>query len=236
MLTLHRSIRTWDKAVTTYIVMTEFARNKFIDGGLSPARITVKPHFLDPDPGVGKGGGTYALFVGRLSSEKGVETLLNAWEELGHTLKLNIVGDGPLAAKVSQSSHNNSSIEWLGSKSSQEVYTLMGDATCLIFPSQWYETFGLVVIEALARGTPVVASRIGGIEEIVEHAKTGLLFTPGDHHDLARQILWLKNNQRELSEMRREARTRFLMKYTSPCNYEKLMAIYQDAMRHCSDS
>jgi glycosyltransferase involved in cell wall biosynthesis len=236
MLTLHRSIRTWDKAVTTYIVMTEFARNKFIDGGLSPARITVKPHFLDPDPGVGKGGGNYALFVGRLSSEKGVETLLNAWEELGHTLKLNIVGDGPLAAKVSQSSHNNSSIEWLGSKSSQEVYALMGDATCLIFPSQCYETFGLVVIEAFARGTPVIASRIGGIEEIVEHAKTGLFFTPGDHHDLARQILWLKNNPRQMSEMRREARTRFLSKYSSPSNYETLMAIYQDAMRHCTDS
>jgi glycosyltransferase involved in cell wall biosynthesis len=236
MLTLHRSIRTWDKAVTSYIVMTEFARNKFIDGGLPAARITVKPHFLDPDPGVGKGEGNYALFVGRLSSEKGVETLLNAWEELGHTLQLKIVGDGPLATRVNQSLYKNSSIEWLGSKSPQEVYALMGDATCLIFPSQWYETFGLVVIEAFARGTPVIASRIGGIEEIVEHAKTGLFFTPGDHHDLARQILWLKNNPRQMSEMRREARTRFLTKYSSPCNYEKLIAIYQDAMGHCSNS
>lgn len=236
MLAFHRAVRTWEREVTTYIVMTEFSRKKFIEGGIPAEKIRVKPHFLDTDPGVGKGDGGYALFVGRLTIEKGVETLLNAWEKLGDTIKLKIVGDGPLAPQVCQASRANPSIEWLGSRSPQEVCTLMGDAACLIFPSQWYETFGLVVIEAYARGTPVIASRIGGIEEIVEHAKTGLFFTPGDHHDLARQILWLKNNPRQMSEMRQEARFHFLTKYSSPCGYERLMAIYQDAVGCCSNS
>jgi glycosyltransferase involved in cell wall biosynthesis len=216
--------------------MTEFSRRKFIEGGLPAEKIRVKPHFLDTDPCVGKGQGDYALFVGRLSIEKGVETLLNAWEELRNTLKLKIVGDGPLAPKVRRASHTNPSIEWLGSKSPHEVYALMGDAACLIFPSQWYETFGLVVVEAFACGTPVIASRIGGIEEIVEHAKTGLFFTPGDHRDLARQILWLKHNPHQLSQMRHEARSCFLREYSSPCGYERLMAIYQGAIGHGSDS
>ena len=236
MLAFHRAVRTWETEVKTYIVMTEFSRKKFIEGGLPAEKLRVKPHFLDTDPCVGKGQGDYALFVGRLSIEKGVETLLNAWEELGNTLKLKIVGDGPLAPKVSQASHANPSIEWLGSKSPHEVYALMGDAACLIFPSQWYETFGLVVVEAFACGTPVIASRIGGIEEIVEHAKTGLLFRPGDQRDLARQILWLKRNPQQLSQMRQEARSCFLSKYSSPCGYERLMAIYQDAIGNSSTS
>lgn len=235
MLTLHRSLGTWDRMVTSYIAMTEFARNKFIEGGLPAGKITVKPHFLDSDPGAGKGEGDYAIFVGRLSSEKGVETLLNAWQEMGNTLKLKIVGDGPLAPKIKQVAQDNPNIEWLGSKSPQEVYSFMRDATCLIFPSEWYETFGLVVIEALAHGTPVIASRIGGIAEIIEHAKTGLLFIPGDQQDLVRQIHWLKNNPQQVSKMRQEARTRFLTHYSSPSNYEKLLAVYRDAIAHCSN-
>lgn len=230
MLTLHRSLGTWDKMVTSYIAMTEFARNKFIEGGLPAGKITVKPHFLDSDPGAGKGEGDYAIFVGRLSSEKGVETLLNAWRELGNTLKLKIVGDGPLAPRIKQVAQGNSNIEWLGSKSTREVYALMRNATCLIFPSEWYETFGLVVIEALAHGTPVIASRIGGVSEIVEHAKTGLLFMPGDQHDLIRQIHWLRNNPQQVSKMRQEARLRFLAKYSAECGYERLIATYEDAI------
>ena len=230
MLTLHRSLGTWDRMVTSYIAMTEFARNKFIEGGLPAGKITVKPHFLDSDPGAGKGKGDYAIFVGRLSSEKGVETLLNAWRELGNTLKLKIVGDGPLAPRIKQVAQGNSNIEWLGSKSAREVYALMRNATCLIFPSEWYETFGLVVIEALAHGTPVIASRIGGVAEIVEHAKTGLLFMPGDQRDLIRQIHWLKNNPQQVSKMRQEARLRFLAKYSAECGYERLIATYEDAI------
>jgi glycosyltransferase involved in cell wall biosynthesis len=236
MLALHRAIRTWETKVNTYIVMTEFSRGKFIAGGLPADKIRVKPHFLNTDPGVGKGGGDYALFVGRLSIEKGVETLLKAWEALGNTIKLKIVGDGPLASMVNLASQANPSIEWLGSRSPEDVYALMGVAACLIFPSQCYETFGLVVVEAFARGTPVIASRIGGIEEIVEHTKTGLLFAPGEDRDLTARILWLKRNPQKVSQMRLEARSKFLTKYSPMCGYEGLMAIYQDAVRHCSSS
>jgi glycosyltransferase involved in cell wall biosynthesis len=235
MLSLHRAMLTWERQVTTFIVMTSFAHKKFTAGGLPGGKIRVKPHFLDTDPGVGKGEGGYFLYVGRLSIEKGFDTLLAAWEGLDDSFKLKIVGDGPLAHKVKHASQINPSIEWLGIKSSQEVCALMGNAVCLVFPSQWYETFGLVVVEALARGTPVIASRIGGIEEIVEDAKTGLLFTPGDHRDLTIRILWLKRNSQHLSQMRREARSRFLTKYSPPSGYEGLMAIYKETLEHSAN-
>jgi glycosyltransferase involved in cell wall biosynthesis len=234
MLSLHRAMLTWERQVTTYIVMTAFALKQFTAGGLPGGKIRVKPHFLDTDPGVGSGEGDYFLYVGRLSVEKGIDTLLSAWQGLDGSFKLRIVGDGPLAQKVKQASQINPSIEWLGTKSSQEVYALMGTAACLVFPSQWYETFGLVVVEALACGTPVIASRIGGIEEIVEDAKTGLLFTPGDHRDLATRILWLKRNPQHLSQMRQEARSRFLAKYSPPSGYEGLMTIYKDTVEHAN--
>ena len=99
MLTTHRALRTWRKKVDVYIALTEFARRKFIEGGLPAGKIIVKPNFVYPDPGPGEGEGGFALFVGRLSFEKGVGTLLAAWEHLDRRIPLKIVGDGPLTER-----------------------------------------------------------------------------------------------------------------------------------------
>src|SRR5215212_1442885 len=104
MLTTHRALRTWTKMVNVYIALTEFARQKYIEGGLPAERIVVKSNFVHPDPGAGEGGGGYALFVGRLSPEKGLETLLAAWEQLGVKVPLKIVGSGPMAERVAKAS------------------------------------------------------------------------------------------------------------------------------------
>ena len=95
MITVHRTLRTWVDMVDIYIALTEFARQKFIEGGLPAEKIVVKPNFVNPDPGVGKGSGGYALFVGRLSVEKGLDTLLAAWEKLSQQMPLKIVGEEP---------------------------------------------------------------------------------------------------------------------------------------------
>ncbi|OUL26027.1 glycosyl transferase family 1 [Nostoc sp. RF31YmG] len=229
MLTVHRTLRTWTKMVDVYIALTEFARQKMIQGGLPAEKIVVKPNFVHPDPGLGKGRGGYALFVGRLSVEKGLDTLLAAWEKLAGKIPLKIIGDGPLSAEVIAATKRIPQVEWLGRRPMSEVYTLMGEAMFLIFPSKWYETFGRVAVEAFAKGTPVIASNIGAIAELVDSGRTGLHFSPGDAEDLAAKVEWSLANQAQLSEMRQEARTEFVAKYTADKNYEQLIEIYAKA-------
>jgi len=230
MLTAHRAMGTWRDAVDVYVSLSEFARGKFVEGGLPKDRIVVKPNFVHPDPGPGMGRGGFALFVGRLSPEKGVDTLLDAWDRLKVRLPLKIVGDGPLADRVEgAAAASPRRIEWLGRRPVGEVYELMGEASVLVFPSEWYETFGRVAAEAFAKGTPVIAAEIGAISELVEHGRTGLRFRPGDAEDLARKVQWAVNHPTELARMRLEARGEYERRYGAEANYHRLMEIYEMA-------
>ncbi|MBE9004348.1 glycosyltransferase [Fortiea sp. LEGE XX443] len=226
MLTAHRAMRTWMEMVDVYISLTEFARQKFIAGGFPAEKIIVKPNFVNPAPDVGCGSGGYALFVGRLSVEKGLDTLLAAWKYLEGKVPLKIVGDGPLADQVVESVKILPQVEWLGRRPMSEVHKLMGEAMFLVFPSKWYETFGRVAIEAFAKGTPVIAANIGAIAELVDSGRTGLLFSPGNSEDLATKVQLAVANQDLLAQMRREARAEFEAKYTAQQNYYRMMAIY----------
>jgi glycosyltransferase involved in cell wall biosynthesis len=229
MLTVHRALQTWTEMVNVYIALTEFARQKFIEGGIPGDKIFVKPNFVYPDPGEEKDKEEFALFVGRLSVEKGVDTLIAAWQHLGQQIPLKIVGEGPLTQQVIEATQRFPWIEWLGRKSLADVYNLMGRAKVLIFPSKWYETFGRVAIESFAKGTPVIASKLGAIEEIVEHGHTGMHFRPGDSEDLIRQVEWVLTHPDRLAEMGREARIEFETKYTAQRNYHMFMQIYNTA-------
>ena len=230
MLTVHRALRTWTEMVDVYVALTEFARNKFIEGGLPAKKIVVKPNFVAPDPGQGQGGGGYALFVGRLAPEKGTETMLAAWDRLGTKIPLKIVGDGPLRDQVVEAAARQSNVEWLGHRPVEDVHALMGKADMLIFPSQWYETFGRVAAEAFAAGTPVIAANIGAVAELVDHGRTGLKFRPGDPEDLVTQLEWALSHSSELRRMREEVRAQFEAKYTAEHNYRALMEIYEAAL------
>jgi glycosyltransferase involved in cell wall biosynthesis len=231
MLTVHRLLKTWTNAVDTYIALTQFAKDKFVQGGLPAEKIAVKPNFVDPDPGVGTGTGGYALYVGRLSVEKGLDTLLAAWDKLSVSIPLKIVGDGPLAEEVMAAAVRSPHIEWLGRRPTSEVYDLMGTATLLIFPSKWYETFGRVAVEAFAKGTPVIGANIGAIAELIDDGRTGFLFRPGESDDLAAKIEWATAHPQELAQMRREARLEFETKYAAPQNYDRLMEIYRRSQK-----
>ena len=216
--------------VDCYIAISQFAKAKLLEGGLPEPKMVVKPNFVAPDPGVGTGSGGYALFVGRLSHEKGLGTLLDAWKRLKVSVPLKIVGEGPLADEVRQLSRDLPQVEWLGRQPLPQVYRLMGEAMFLVFPSEWYETFGRVAVEAFAKGTPVIAANIGAISELVDSGRTGLLFQPGDSADLARQVEWMLANVEEGAKMRAAARREFEAKYTEEENYRQLIGIYRTVL------
>jgi glycosyltransferase involved in cell wall biosynthesis len=238
MLKTHRERRTWTDAVTGYVVATEFARQKFIHGGLPAEKIFVKPNFVDPDPGERSQPGDYALFVGRLSPEKGVSTLLAAWSRLGPSIPLVIAGDGPLRPRLEAevAKNNLRQVSFRGRLNPSETRAAMKQARFLVLPSLWYEGFPMVMAESLACGTPVLGSRLGAIEEIITDGRTGLHFTPGDPTDLGEKVEWAWNHPSELTAMGREARRDYESRYTSEMNYSLLMAIYQQVIKAHSEA
>jgi glycosyltransferase involved in cell wall biosynthesis len=197
---------------------------------LPAGRLHVKPNFVHPVPEAGAGEGGYALFVGRLSPEKGVDVLLKAWSRFPDAIGLRIVGDGPLADRVRQAAAADPRIEWLGRLPSDEVLRVMSRAGCLVMPSTWYEVCPKTLLESLAVGTPVLASRLGAMVEFIEDGLTGCHFTPGNPQDLALQLQRMLGNRYTLAAMRQAARQEFLAKYTAERNYARLMEIYRAAL------
>lgn len=229
MLSAHRALKTWERAVDAYIALTDFARRKFVQGGLPEEKISVKPNFTLPDPGVGEGEGDFFLFVGRLSKEKGVEAMLAAWEKLGGRARLKIVGDGPLEGQVSKAAKRLTGVEFLGRRPKDSVLELMKKGRALIFPSEWYEGFPMVIVEAYATGLPVIATDLGSMSSLIEHGRTGLHFRPGDAASLAARVEWVLSKPAELERMRRETRRAFEANYSAERNYQTLIDIYERA-------
>jgi glycosyltransferase involved in cell wall biosynthesis len=224
MLSVHGLLGTWTRRVSRYIALTEFMRQKFITGGFPAEQIEVKPNFVAADPGLGGHGGRFALFVGRLSPEKGLRTLLEAWEHIGDRLPLKIAGDGPLQDLAHRP---RPGVEWLGRVRHEQALALMKQASLLAFPSECYEGFPTTIAEAFATGLPVIATRLGAMAEIVQDGRTGLLFAAGDASDLAARIEWALDRPGELISMGRRAREEYEAKYTAERNYRLLLDIYQ---------
>jgi glycosyltransferase involved in cell wall biosynthesis len=198
----------------------------------------VKPNFVTPDPGIGAGDGNYAVFLGRLSNEKGITTLIRAWEQggLGKKLPLKLIGGGPSEEEVRSAAGRVTGIEYIGRMPAREAYEVVGRATMLVLPSEWYETFGRVAVEAFAKGTPVIASNLGAMAELIDHGRTGLLFQPGDSTDLAAKVHELLADPQRLAAMRLECRREFEAKYTADRNVRRLIEIYERAMRPAAEA
>lgn len=230
MVATHNLLRTWHRKVDLFLALSEFTRAKFVASGIPPERIAVKPNFL-PDghePGTGEGG--FALYVGRLSPEKGIATMLEAWRQLPGDLGLRIVGEGPLEPLIRRHAADDPRITLLGVRPHDEVLAMMRDAAVLLFPSEWYETFGRVAIEAYAVGTPVIASDLGAVAEIVEPEVTGLRFTAGDAGDLACKVQDLLRDPQRLARLRQSARAAFEARYSTERNIELMTTLYLRAI------
>jgi glycosyltransferase involved in cell wall biosynthesis len=217
--------------IDLYVAGTEFNRRKFIQGGLPAHKIVVKPNFVHPDPGAGTGSGGFALFVARLTEEKGVETLIRAWDRLAAPIPLTIVGDGPLEPTVRNWASSRRDVRFLGAIPHAEMIALMKLASFLVFPSTWYEGCNRTVIEAFACGLPVIASDVGSIRELVEHGRMGLRFSAGDPGALASAARELNEDVGLAARLRRNARAEYEAKYTAEANYPQLIRIYEEAIR-----
>jgi glycosyltransferase involved in cell wall biosynthesis len=238
LLAVHRRRGTWSDDITSYIVPSQFARSRFLMGGLPAEKLFVKPNFVDPDPlpaGAGsrlRPEGSYALFAGRLAPKKRVTTLLDAWTRLPQRIPLVIVGGGPEREELERETADKKldMVSFRGQLSHDDTLAAMREARFLIFSSEWYETFGLTMVEAFACGVPVICSRVGAMQEIVDDGRTGLHFNPGDSEDLAAKIEWALTHPDRMRQMGREARREYESKYTADRNYPLLMEIYQRAI------
>ncbi len=230
MLALHRAIGTYSRDIDRYILLTRFNRSKAVKGGIPEDRLVVKPNFLPDPPPPGRGGGGYVVFVGRLTEGKGSETLVAAWSRLP-SVKLKIVGDGILRDKLEAAARREGlNIEFMGMQSRDVVLDAVSNAEFLILPSEWYEGFPMVIAESYACGTPVLASNIGSMDELVEEGVTGRKFTARDPESLANGVRRMLAEPEQLCDMRANARAFFDSHLTEEQNYQQLRSIYTDVL------
>ncbi len=189
-LAVHGAAGTFAHRVDRHIALTPFMRERLIAEGISPEKVVVIPH-TPPDPGSpAPERDGYALFVGRFVPEKGILTVLQAWERQGLDLPLVIVGDGVLRPEVEAAAARHGGITvrpWLDPS---EVAEVMARAEVLLMTSEWYEGFGVVITEAYAAGTPVIASNVGNFSEMIDPRVTGERYRCADPVDLARAVRW----------------------------------------------
>lgn len=211
-----------------FIALTEFARSRFMQAGFDPAQILVKPNFVF-DPGLNHAPAeNYALFVGRLTSEKGIQTLIAAWRHV-NGLQLKVVGDGALRSTLeAQCRHENLNVEFLGLKAHQDVLAMIQRSKFVIVPSTCYEGFPAAIVESYACGKAVLASDIGSLKELVVTEQTGLKFEPGNAEDLARCVNRVQREPGLAAMMGQNARVVYLARYTPKNNLEQLMSIYRE--------
>lgn len=230
MLAFHRWLGTWQTKIDVYLCSTNFYRDLFVQAGFPISKIIVMPHFVQQRNhyDIKKTQENYALFVGRLDPEKGIKTLLEAWRHLDFPLKIR--GNGRLDeyAREYVRQHGINNIEFVGRMDEVELSDLISNAQFLIMPSEgFYETFGMVIIEAYSRRIPVIASNIGVTSELVSDKQTGLLFESGNPNDLVEKAQWMWNHPDEVSAMGKNGFNKYKEQFTEEKCYKTLIEVYE---------
>lgn len=216
------------RLVDHFLAVSDFVRQTMIRQGIPSERITTVHNFIDGQrfrPSHQEG--DYFLYFGRLETIKGVMTLLEAARRT--SAKLVVAGDGTARALMEETIRQQglTQVTLVGFKRGEELHDLIRGCRCVIVPSEWYETFGLVILEANALGKPVIASRIGGMPEVVREGVTGLLVEPGDVTMLAQALDWMWNHPAEAVAMGRAGCTWVAEEFGPERHYQEMMAIYQ---------
>jgi len=237
----HKKRNTWNLKVDKFIALTEFAKNVFVQFGIESEKIIVKPNFqvfTEKDNAFKsfEKRGDFVLFVGRISEEKGIMSLVKEWIKHNSTIRLKIAGEGPLFNELNNiiKQSNSAYIEVLGNQSKHEIKNLMNKAKALVFPSLWYEGFPMVLVEALANGLPVITTSIGSQGSIIKHGTTGYHVSVDSLNKMIEYASVLINDSNIFENMCKNAKNEFTQKYTDVINYDLLMNIYNKVIENNS--
>lgn len=225
---VHKMLKVYEKNIDTFIVPSRFARDKMLEFGVDPKKLVFLPYMVDTESfSPNYSHSNYFLYFGRLSKEKGLFTLLHAMKNFRNSL-LYVVGSGELEDELTAFLEQNGmdNVKLMGYKTGEELRSLIREARFVVVPSEWYETFGLTIVESFACGKPVIGADIGGITELI-NPETGLLFQPGNSEDLTEKIEYFLSHPSLLKEMGLKAR-QFVHTNLSPTkHYEKIMSLYR---------
>nr|WP_321399019.1 glycosyltransferase family 4 protein [uncultured Desulfobacter sp.] len=212
-----------------YIAVSDFLRNKIVDMGIPSEKITTIHNFIDcrrikPATITGK----YILYFGRLETTKGIYTLLDAMRQLPN-VPLWVVGDGNEKENIKKYLDKNriNNVRLLGFKTGKDLQKIIKESICTVSPSEWYETFGLTLIESFSFGRPVIASAIGGMTEVVDDGVDGWLIPSGDENMLRDKINWMFCHKKAAQEMGQNGRTKVETQFNPDIHYQKILNVYQ---------
>lgn len=218
------------RLVDRFITHSAFLRKKMIEFGFSTKRLVSLPIGLDVTSFLPRfGGDPYFVLFGYVTRQKGPHIAVEAIRRTkgGHLV---IVGDGPLLALVKKQVEegNVGRVSFTGFLSGARLWDLIRGSLAVIVPSIWYEVLGMVVLEAYAMGKPVLASRIGGMPEVVREGQTGLLVQPGDAEGLAQAMQSLLDNPLRVVEMGKAARQFVTENFSAERYYDGLISLYEE--------
>lgn len=222
----YKEARKWtreklERYTDIFVCPSQFMANKMIQGGFNKNKIINLCNFIDIEKTKKENyeKEDYYCFIGRLSHEKGIKTLIEAAKSLPYKLK--IIGGGDLKEQLTTLASNN--IEFLGYKNWDEIKDIVGKARFSVIPSEWYENNPLSVIEAQCLGTPVLGANIGGIPELIETGKTGMLFEPRNTEDLKEKIKQMFTTEFDYKKIAEQAKER----YSAEKYYHEIIEIYE---------
>lgn len=227
---LNQLLKPYHRLVKHFITPSVFLRERLLEGGIPPERISVIYNFVDEEDFVPPREGRYVLFVGRLEPEKGVDVLIDAVRQLSRVTLL-IAGRGSAEAVLRrQAEACGSTVRFVGWLDPASRRVLFAESLCVVVPSLWYDVAPMVILEAYAAGKPVIGSARGGIPELVRDGETGFIVSAGDSEALAERIHFFQQHPEQAAQMGRYAQIYARQRFSAEEHYQALMAIYQRAM------
>lgn len=223
------SIRNiYRRCIDRIIVHTDFIRQIYLAQGFSAEQLRIKPNFMPPLNGMPGEPGSGIVFMGRLDATKGVPTLLAAAEMT--RIPITIMGSGPLENQVREAAAKLPNLTFLGAQPHDACLSVLRTARAMVIPSEWYESFPMTFVEAMAAGKPVIGSALGSLQSLIEESRAGLLFQAGSAADLAAALDRLGSDDALVTNLAMRAHQYYTLHLTPERNYEQLTTIYQEVI------
>lgn len=222
------------RRINRFIAISDFQKRKMADHGVPEEKISRVYNFVEPGGVLAKraelGAGGYFLYFGRIERIKGVFTLADAAAALPQ-IKVKIVGEGNAKAELADYLKNKriNNIELVGFTRGDELKKLIRDSLATVLPAEWYEPFGLTVLESFAQERPVIASRMGALPELIGEGNDGLLFDPGDADALRTQMQTFMSDPARADAMGKAGLAKLLERFTPDAHYHELIRVYREA-------